>query len=306
MLPWRRLFGGRTVRRRVQGVDLYMPWSHVLPDYARARTWYGQNLVWLAEALALRASAKGFRFVDLGANIGDSALQVLNRVEGRALCIEGDEHWARYLRMNVGADARITVEEVMLAPADLGPKGFRAVRRHGTTAFVPSDAGRIRSSISAEELRRRNPEFDDIRLIKSDTDGFDPLLVPEAARAWSHSGPVLFFEFDPALARKVAGDDPNLLWDELADLGYSRLAVWDNTGDPLGQLDVGEARDAAATLEPPPVELGYTFWDVAARRDADADAAAAFDALIDSRFDPAGAGALETAGRGRQRLATIK
>jgi FkbM family methyltransferase len=286
MLPWRRLFGNRTVRRNVQGVDLYMPWSHVLPDFARARSTYGQNLVELADALD-RGGTGEFRLVDIGANIGDSALQVLNRVDGKALCIEGDEHWARYLRMNAGDDPRVTIAQVMLAPADMDSTGLSVQRQFGSTAFVKdSESGESTPWISAGELRERNPEFADVRLIKSDTDGYDPVLVPEAARAWSQSRPVLFFEFDPVAARDVAGLEADRLWDDLAELGYSRLAVWDNTGDPVGQLDVADARDAGQVLQPPRPELGYTFWDVAAARADDADAQAAFDQLVGSEFDP--------------------
>jgi hypothetical protein len=275
LAPWRRMFPNRTVRRRIHGVDLYMPWSHVLPDFTRGGSVYGQNLIELAAALARRRSSEtGLRFVDIGGNIGDSTLQVLNRADGRALCIEGDEHWARYLRMNVEGDPRVTVEEVMLAVPDGG---------NATSAD-----SRV-SSVA--DLRARHPEFADVDLIKSDTDGLDPLLVPEAARAWSESKPVLFFEFDPGLARQITGSDPNRLWDVLGKLGYSRLAVWDDTGDALGQLDLANAAEAAAMLESPPPDLGYTFWDVAARRGDDDEAAAAFDEILDSPFDPRGTSA---------------
>jgi FkbM family methyltransferase len=288
MRPWRRLLPNRTVRRNVQGVDLYMPWSHVLPDYARLRLSYGQNLVELAGALAGDGTDE-LRFVDIGANIGDSTLQVLNRVTGRALCIEGDEYWARYLRMNTGEDHRVTIEEVMLTPTGTESTGPGTRSRFGSTVFVNDGKnGKVTPSLSVDDLRERNPAFADVRLIKSDTDGYDQVLVPALARAWSQSGPVLFFEFIPTLAREITGSEPAELWGGLADLGYSRLAVWDNTGDPLGQLDIGDAADAGTVLEPPRPELGYSFWDVAACRTDDAEAVAAFDQLVGSEFDLSG------------------
>jgi FkbM family methyltransferase len=283
-LPWRRLWGNRTVRRHVQGVDLYMPWSHVLPDYARARSYYGQNLVELAAGLAARQSAD-FRLLDIGANIGDSALQVLRRTGGRALCVEGDPYWARYLRMNVDDDPRVAVEEVLLLPSEADADAVEAVRGLGTTKLVPTgEPSDGLPQVSVGELRARNPEFSEVRLIKSDTDGFDPVLVPAAARAWSDCAPVLFFEFDPLMAREVTGEDPNRLWTELEELGYSQLAVWDNGADPLGRLHVSEAAEAAKELEPRPVELGYFFWDVAACRAEDSAALEVFDELISEPF----------------------
>jgi FkbM family methyltransferase len=286
LLPWRRLMPDRTVRRKVRGVDLYMPWSHALPDYTLGGSTYGLNLIELADALARRAEGE-LRVVDIGANIGDSALQILNRVDGRALCVEGDDYWARYLRMNTGQNPRVTIEEVMLSPTSLEDAGVSARRSFGTTTFVPDEAGGTTTWASVDELHDRNPDFAAARLIKTDTDGYDPILVPALVRAWERSGPVLFFEFDPTLAREV-GIDPDRLWDELADLGYSRLAVWDDTGDPLGPLDVADAPEAAAGLEPRPRELGYSFWDVAAARGDDAEAASAFDELVGTAFDPSG------------------
>ena len=286
LLPWRLLFRNRTVRRKVHGVDLYMPWSHVLPDYARGKSLYGRNLIELAEAIH-RGPSEEFRIVDIGANIGDTALLVLNHVDGKALCIEGDEYWARYLHMNVGEDPRVTIEEVMLAPSEMDSTGLSVVRHEsGSSVFVKDgEKGETTTWVSADDLRERNPDFADVRLIKSDIDGYDPILVPEVARAWSDSRPVLFFEYCPEATHEVAGYDPKLLWDDLAELGYSRLAIWDNTGDPLGQLDVTEASAASDDVDPPRSELGYSFWDVAACREDDAEALAAFDQLVGSGFD---------------------
>jgi FkbM family methyltransferase len=289
-LPWRKLLGNRTVRREVQGVQLYMPWSHLLPDYARARASYGQNLVELAASLTRHdADPAAFRLLDIGANIGDSTLQVLRRTAGEALCVDADPYWLRYLHMNVDADPRITVAEAMLTPTDEGWGNVRAVRQTGTTRFVEAtgeDGASARLSVG--ELRRRHPKFEAVRLIKSDTDGFDPVLVPAAAAAWQSSRPVLFFEFDPSLARRLSEEDPNRMWDELRALGYSRVAIWDNTGDPLGQLGIAEAATEAKRLDTLPAALSYQFWDVAACHENDRGAAAAFDELMPLPFDPRG------------------
>jgi FkbM family methyltransferase len=290
--PWRKLLPNRTVEREVQGVRLSMPWSHLLPDYARARSTYGQNLVELAAALKrlARPDAGPLRMLDVGANIGDSALQVLNRIDARVLCVEADPYWTRFLHLNTGGDDRVTIVEALLVESDDG-EGSRltAVRQTGTTTFVPAaggDASPPRLSVHA--LRDDHPDFQDLRLIKSDTDGFDPALVPALAREWRASGPVLFFEFDPGLARGVGNDDPQKVWEALAACGYAHVAIWDNTGDPLGRLEIDEAPAEAARLEPRPRQLGYHFWDVAACRSDDSEAVAALDELMPMSFDSRG------------------
>jgi FkbM family methyltransferase len=276
------------VRRSVQGVELFMPWSHVLPDYARARPSYGQNLIELAAAVAHRqpADAGPLRVLDIGANIGDSAIQILNRIDARVLCVEGDPYWTRYLKLNVGSDPRVSIEEVLLLAEDNAGASLGPVRHLGTTTFVPRDGGDSAApELSVNQLRGRQPDFSDVRLIKSDTDGFDPALVPAAAREWESSSPVLFFEFDPILARQAGNDDPQRIWADLAACGYAHLAIWDNTGDPLGRLGVDQVAEHALRIAPPPSEFGYQFWDVAACRADDHAALAAFDDVMAVPFN---------------------
>lgn len=293
LAPWRRLMPNRTVHRQVQGVDLYLPWSHLLPDYARSCPTYGQNLVQLAAGLHAHAQPGSgpLRVLDVGANIGDSAAQILAATDAMVLCVEGDPYWIDYLRRNLGSNPRAVIEEVLLSTASAGDSGVATpVREGGTTRFVQTEVSAAMPAMSAGELRRRHPDFDALRLVKSDTDGYDIVLVPAVAEAWRDAGPVLHFEFDPRLVRKAGLGDPNVVWDKLADLGYSRLAIWDNGGDPLGQVDVADVAREAERLKLGPAQLGYTFWDVAARRADDTAAAAVFDALVPQSLSPVGIG----------------
>jgi FkbM family methyltransferase len=290
-LPWRRILSNRTVRRRVQGVDLYLPWSHLLPDFARHGPEYGQNLVQLAKTLQQRADSPDapVLVLDIGANIGDSAAQIIAATNAKVLCVEGDPYWAEYLRKNLGDEARATIEEALLVGDADDREAMNPMRARGTTSFaqVPDGGGTV-PTLPMGMLRAKHPDFDHLRLIKSDTDGFDHVLVPAAATAWKDDGPVLFFEFDPALARSVGPGDPNDMWAELANLGYSHLGIWDNTGGAMGQLDISEALTAAASLEPRPVHLGYHFWDVAAVRSDDVAGRAALDQLLPQAFSVLG------------------
>ena len=95
----------------------------------------------------------------------------------------------------------------------------RPVRKGGTTRFEAATASAV-PAVSTRAPRKRHPDFDRLRLVKSDTDGYEPVVVP--------------------------------------------------------------ARGSR--------ELGYTFWDVAARRADDDAAAAAFDALMPVSFALDGVG----------------
>jgi FkbM family methyltransferase len=290
-VPWRRLMPKRMVHRHVQGVDLYLPWAHLLPDYARMRSWYGQNLVNLAAALERRMDPADppMNVIDIGANIGDSAAQIMAHTNARLLCVEGDPYWAAYLHKNLDGNPRASFAEVLLTPDDDTWVTSSPVRTQGTTRFT-QDADKLGSlpPLSTNALRDLHPDFAQVRLIKSDTDGFDPVLVPAAAQTWHSSTPVLFFEFDTILANATGDNEPNAIWQKLSDLGYSNLAIWDNTGDALGQLPISQATKEAALLDPRPVHLGYHFWDVAACHGDDAAAKSAFDELMPEEFSPLG------------------
>jgi FkbM family methyltransferase len=244
---------------------LTLPWSHRLPDYAEDFPGYGQNLVALATVIGETASPRRISIIDVGANVGDSALQILNSVDVDVVCVDGDPYWLPFLRENTARDPRVHVVHAMLLPsAQDGPKRFTTVRTAGTTRFIPGGETEASSTTSAESLRASLPELAPMRLIKIDTDGFDVRLLPGLARAYADTVPVLFFEFDPPMARETGDPSPERIWGELIALGYQRCVVWDNFGGLLGSWPTAELPDVAAILEHSLEERGYHYWDVAA------------------------------------------
>jgi FkbM family methyltransferase len=284
--PWRRALPNRTVKRHVQGVDLLLPWSHLLPDFVRATPIYGQNLVELAAGLGKGLGPDTpLRVLDVGANVGDSALQIVARTPARVLAVEGDPYWVDYLRRNCGNDERITISDVFLAYPGSSWTGATPVRGGGTTHFVDDGAAATGVvTLPITDLRARYPEFDAMHLVKSDTDGLDVALVPAIIDAWADAKPVVFFEFDPRLTRNAGFDDPDQIWPALLERGYTRAAVWDNGGNALGQFDIADAARHAQVLAQDPDVRGYYFWDVAVRRDDQPTVADLFNRLVPMEF----------------------
>lgn len=273
------MWPSKLVVRRIQGVSLVLPWSHRLPDYAEAFPAYGQNLVALARLL--KPASEPLRMLDVGANVGDSALQVLKKVDARILCVEGDPYWLEFLRRNVCGEERVSVEASLLVPSDGQPAGLMsAVREAGTTHFVPSESHDALEHLAVTQLRSLHPSFSDVRLVKSDTDGYEVSLVPALADAWSASKPVLFFEYDPRLSRTAGFERPEMLWQDLSSRGYRDVALWDNTGAPLGRSTADELQSLCRDLDTPPAQLGYQYWDVAAAHDRDEVAQDALRRLV--------------------------
>jgi FkbM family methyltransferase len=270
-------FPHRKVEREVLGVTMVLPWSHRLPDYTRGNAVYGRNLIDLAGALAETVPGP-VTLLDVGANVGDSALSVLGAVDARVLAVEGDAEYIEYLRLNCGSDDRVTIVEALLSTAD-GLEPVTAVRSGGTTRFQPDAHGKSRPTVTAEQLRENNADFDELRLVKSDTDGYDVDLVPRIAEVWQDAHPVLFFEYDHALSR-LAGNDPLAVWPALAALGYSTVAVWDNAGVPMGRTTVDKIGDQAEVLDRPLGRRKQHYWDVAVVHSSDERAEEAVEKLV--------------------------
>jgi FkbM family methyltransferase len=257
----REVFGSRTVMRDVQGVLLAMPWLHRLPDYANLFPTLGQNLVDLA--VRLGEIDKPLGVIDVGANIGDSAAQILAKVDARVLCVEADPAYLPYLERNVGSDDRCMIEFGLLVTDTAEASGLGAVRKRGTTRFVRGGRGGAAAALAVAELPVRHSEMPKIRLVKSDTDGYDTTLIPALARAYAESRPVLFFEYDHDLTRKAGKLDPAAVWGELQTIGYSHVGIWDNFGKPLEILPIDEVPARAGMLDKSVTDRGYHFWDVA-------------------------------------------
>lgn len=278
-------FPDRKVVRTVQGVEMTLPWAHRLPDYAVDHPLYGQNLVELARALSL--PGEPLTMLDIGANVGDSALQVLDVTDGRIVCVEADAYYVDYLRTNVGSRADCRIEPSVLVPASDGHGGEAAdgsvrvssVRKGGTARLVPDAGSSAVPAVTPAQLRDRHPWLADLRLVKSDTDGYDVSLIPAVAAEFTERKPVLFFEYDLSLSRR-AGHDPRAVWPTLAALGYTDVAIWGHFGDARGRTTV-LAMDAATDLlaeEGPAWQRPY--WDVAVVHGEDRAGLAAIRLLV--------------------------
>lgn len=274
----RHWFGTRTVIRDVQGVSLAMPWYHRLPDYARLFPTYGQNLIDLAVGLA--ETDKPLGVIDVGANIGDSARQLLAKVDARILCIEGDPEYLPYLERNVGSDDRCVIKFGLLLTDAAKASGLGAVRKGGDTRFAQGGTGGAAAALTVADLRNRHPELPPIRLVKSDTEGYDTILVPALARAYADTRPLLFFEYYPELIRMAGVPDPTVVWGELQTAGYSYVGIWDNFGRPVQALPIDEVPATAAVLDRRYAERGYHYWDVAVVHADDRAGRAVLDRLF--------------------------
>lgn len=260
-----RVLPDRPVHRDVRGIDMLLPRRHVLP-YMATSSAYAQNLIDLAELL--RAAEGDLVVLDVGANVGDSALLIRDRVDCRIVCVEGDPEWLTYLRHNVGAVDGVEVEAALLADESR----FVSIVHGdvGTSRVEPAHESAGVRTLPVTDLLDRHPDLARVRLVKSDTDGWDVKLAPAFARTFTGSRPIIFIEYDPRPTMLATPElAPSGVFEQLAALGYTQAVVWTNGGHVLGSCSTSELTARSTVLETGRDSIGYQFWDVAVAHEDD-------------------------------------
>jgi FkbM family methyltransferase len=236
----------RDVSFDLYGNTITLPLSHDLPYFMRGGPHYGTNVGRLAAALHRHGQADVY--IDIGANVGDTAHILLHFVpDAKVMCIEGDPGYFDNLRRNTTSLSG--VESVLrMVGGDDSPTHSTISREHGTGHVVAATgAGGVRMS-PLSELLEEFPTFETTSLLKTDTDGYD-FAILAGAMAWLETRqPTIFTEYDALLTRKATGKDgltgPELLA-KLAAIGYGPCMVWDNYGFPLTTIDISDERAVA-------------------------------------------------------------
>jgi FkbM family methyltransferase len=226
--------GDPLVTYRIAGHDVVMPLSHDLPVILSGWPHYAQNL---ARLTAMSAQARAdLTIVDIGANIGDTAVLVRGTVAAPILCVEGDELFLDVLYRNVERLRDIEVEEAYVATFTDDPDRTRTVlRRAGTAALVPSASGTrpARPLRSLPDILSSHTRFASPGLVKIDTDGADSRIIVSNRELLARARPVVFFEFAPLWAARTGDENPYRAITALAETGYQGALVYAHTGELL-------------------------------------------------------------------------
>lgn len=231
---------GREQTHVIAGHEVVLPPEHDLPFYQRRDPTYDTY----AEALVAAIAERGpVLVVDLGANVGDTAVAMLGaHPDVRVVSAEGSDRFVDYLRRNTAAFGG----RAAVVPAFVGPVGEHTTFHAGgsTGGFQRAhDDNRVEDAtvtswVSPAELLAHARAEEHV-VWKSDIDGFDIHVLVEHWQTIDDRCDTLWFEYDPV---GTLGDpaDVDRLVDLLARSGRE-LDVYDNLGRRLVQLPPGEA-----------------------------------------------------------------
>jgi len=216
------------VTHEIGGTRISMPFSHRLPLYLKLYPQYSANTARIAAYVQQKYS--DLTFVDVGANIGDTAALLRSQAKFPILCIEGDQAFFSILIKNTSLFSDVYPVRVFLGQTS-GSLAATIVR-DGGTAHIEEDAY-VDDSVSTQTLSallEQEPFFLSAKMIKIDTDGFEAKILLGAKDFLARAKPVVFFEYDPFFLSQQRDDGIGML-KNLWTLGYRKLLVYDNLGD---------------------------------------------------------------------------
>jgi FkbM family methyltransferase len=230
---------------------LRVPANHHLPFIVGSNPFWSMSLAHCAAALGDASLV----ILDIGANIGDTAILLESQIPGRCqfVCIEANQEWLPYLAANtIGLPVEI----------------IRCFVGEGQHVAVQATApGSARSTIT--ESGERSLPLDEIcqgrqiDLIKIDTDGFEFPILRSGNRTLSSRRPALFFEWDPAAWRENQ-ENPEEVFNWLAGLGYEDFCFFSDGGLFYCRTKQAETIRSLIAAADARRAIDAIYWDVLA------------------------------------------
>lgn len=223
---------------RLGRTTLVMPADHRLDEFRRHWPRLQMPIGDLAEAIGRKYH--GFRAIDIGANVGDTAAVMCTHADVPILCIEGNPAFLPYLEEN----ARRIGPQIAIERAFIGESaGAQALAVHadnaGSAWLAPSEDGSAITLRTFDEILRDHPQFIRAKLVKLDIDGFDFRIIRGAADVFQALKPILFYESAPLDTATGSGDALDC-FKLLSSIGYERFLLWDGFGHYLIHLTSAE------------------------------------------------------------------
>lgn len=227
----------------IHGFTLSLPDDHWLPQILNQLPNYSENLGRIAAAVEQKYPGHGF--IDVGANVGDTAAIVCSHSKLPILCIERSEFYYEVLKENV--------------------------RRLGADVDLECAFGAEEHFERLDAILARHPRFQASKILKIGTNGMDERVFQGALEWIVAARPVLFWGHD--VDRDETTKEPGLtIFDRLLDAGYVTALVFDKTGEFIQTISL-DARQQLADLSDylPGGEQFYGYCDICAFHKEDVD-----------------------------------
>lgn len=218
---------------------LQLPFSHQLPFIIKLAPYYSTNLARISKHVHEKYA--DLKFIDIGANVGDSVALLRTQATFPILCIEGDDYFFSILQTNAARFSNVYTAKNYVGESTMELKAT-SVELGGTAHLGQSEV--TGSTIYLKKLSAilaKNALFQNAKMIKVDTDGFDNKILRGSVDFLEHAKPIIFFEYDPFFLAQQ-NDDCLSIFDTLASVGYQNLLLYENNGEFLLSTTIDDNR----------------------------------------------------------------
>ena len=208
---------------------LSLPPGHTLPVYQGMHKLFDRFLPVLAKCVE-----KGQSIVDVGANVGDTPLMMMETSPANIICIEASDKYYGYLEKNLAQLSSEERERIKTYKQMVGTGSYTGELQHygGSAKLNPEVKNNAKNTLRLDELLA--DESNEIALIKTDTDGFDFDVLLSAEKIIERDQPILFWENQMENEDQMRGYEA--LYKKLQSYGYDRLYFFDNFGNLVLEL----------------------------------------------------------------------
>ena len=219
------------IEHKYKNFSIFLPSYSEIPKYQELYKKYDKFLPYLASHINIDET-----IIDIGANVGDSLAGMIEQNSNCSyLCIEADEYFFDFLCKNTQRiQAKISNSKIFVNNSLVGKNitGVSLEGERGTKHAVIDSNGKIKSK-PLDEIVSMYPKINNIRLLKSDVDGFDYDVINSSLEVVKKYKPLIFFECQ--YDSKWQLDGYLKLFYTLDRIGYDRYIVLDNFGDIMLQ-----------------------------------------------------------------------
>jgi len=223
----------KEIKVRIKNILLYMPFSHDLPIILKSYPFYSTNIERLSGYLKIKYEDP--RAIDIGANIGDTAISIYNSTNSPVLAIECDPNFYYYLEKNTKNFENIKIEKSFVGSNEI--LDGEVISNHGTSKLNLNKKNLKIKFENIDKILDRNRDFINTKFFKIDTDGYDLKIIMNSLNFLSERKPVIFFEYDPNLIKdhSIVNID---IFKKLLQIGYDKALVYNNFGDYMISIEL--------------------------------------------------------------------
>ena len=221
------------IRASAWGRELVMGSDHHLPRILAGCPRFSEPIALLVKAMP----QERVRFIDVGANIGDTVAMVESFSPGKCtyLCIEPDGAFLEFCRANTKSVKAVTILQAIVDEGDSKPFSLNHYAP-GTAAPAQQASDKSLLSSTLDNLAANFVSLNGgVDIIKIDTDGFDAKVLRSGSGILRAYKPMLFFEFHPRWWERAQEDLIGAVA-YLQGLDYHHFVFFGNRGTVYAQI----------------------------------------------------------------------